>query len=206
MLVWGLPFLIGSLSVFNKFKPSTAKQESVEDLAIAPPILNIPFEATSSSTLQISGHSTPNSEVEIYFDDEIKDMVETNSEGNFKTDPLELSLGTNNIYGKTISDKGIKSLPSKTIKLLFNNEKPKLEIAEPQDNAQIKGGDKKIRVSGTTDSNNIVSVNGLNTIVNSEGNFSIEVNINEGDNVIQISASNQVGNSNQVERKVNYTP
>ncbi len=194
MLVWGLPFLIGSLSVFNKFKP------------IAPPILNIPFEATSSSTLQISGHSTPNSEVEIYFDDEIKDMVETNSEGNFKTDPLELSLGTNNIYGKTISDKGIKSLPSKTIKLLFNNEKPKLEIAEPQDNAQIKGGDKKIRVSGTTDSNNIVSVNGLNTIVNSEGNFSIEVNINEGDNVIQISASNQVGNSNQVERKVNYTP
>lgn len=206
MAVWGLPFLIGGLSVFNKFKPSAVKQESVEDLAIAPPVLNIPFEATNTATLQISGYSTPNSEVEIYFDDEVKEKVETNSGGNFNTGPLELSLGTNNIYGKTINEKGIKSLPSKTIKLIFNNEKPKLEISEPQDNAQIKGGDKKIRVSGNTDPNNTISINGSNTIVSSEGKFSAEVNINEGDNVIQISTTNQVGNSNQIERKINYTP
>src|SRR3989344_7780530 len=206
MLSWGLPTLIGGLSFLNRFKddPQKPNSSAIADLAIAPPVLNIPFEATSSSTLQISGYAMPDAEVEIYLDDELRTTVKTESNGKFQTDSLDLALGTNNISGKTVLDNK-KSLPSKNIRLIYSNEKPKLELAEPTDNTQIKGGDKKIRVSGKTDPENSITVNGTTVIVNGDGNFSTTVNINDGDNVITVISTNQVGNPTKIERKVNYT-
>lgn len=203
---WGLPALVGGLSVFNFLKPKTEKAQNLEDSAIAPPVLNIPFEATNSATIIISGYSTPNSEVEIYFDDEIKTITETTSDGNFRTEELELSLGTNNIYGKTINEKGDKSLSSKNIRLIYDNEKPNLEISEPSDNFEIKGGDKKIKVSGKTEPENSVTVNGITVIVGNDGGFSKEVSLNDGDNTIEIISTNLVGNSTKVAKIVKYSP
>ncbi len=97
-------------------------------------------------------------------------------------------------------------MPSKVIKLIFNNEKPQLEIFEPTDGAQIKGGDKKVKVVGKTENLNSVSVNGLTVIVNNDGGFTIEVPLNDGDNTISIVVTNNVGNSTQIEKKVTYTP
>lgn len=206
IISWGLPVLIGSLSFLNKYKPQQEVVESIEDTAIAPPVLNIPFEATSSPTIKILGYSQPNSKVEIYFDDELKSTVETGSEGNFTTEEIELALGTNNIYGKTVNEKGNKSLPSKNIKLIFNNEKPILDNIEPQDNHQIKGGDRKVRVSGKTDPNNSVTINGLTVILNGDGSFVKEMPLNDGENTITIIASSQTGSTAEIQRKVIYSP
>lgn len=209
---WGLPAFIGSLSIFNKTKHSTTGNNLIEDPAIAPPVLNIPFESTNSAQLKISGYSTPKSKVEIYLDDELKTTVTTDEFGSFTSEFLTLSEGTNNIYGRSINEDQVsnasdkKSLPSKTIKLLFSNEKPVLEISEPEDNKQIKGGDKKVHINGKTDAQNSVMVNGITVIVNNDGNFSTDVSINEGDNNISITAQNTVGNITKIDRKVNFSP
>ncbi len=205
IFTWGLPALIGGLSTFNKFKPKT-QNTIVEDSAVTPPVLNIPYEATNSANIKISGFASAKSKVEIYIDDELKSTTNTEGDGTFTTDNIPLSLGNNNIYGKTIDEANKQSLPSKTIKLIYNNEKPKLEINEPSDNQEIKGGDKKVKVSGKTDPQSNISINGNNAIVNSEGNFSKEIDINEGDNTITINAVNQVGNNTTIERKVKYSP
>lgn len=208
LLSWGLPALVGSLAVFNKFKDAPVKNTTpaTEDTAIAPPVLYIPFEATSSAKLQISGYATPDSEVEIYVDDELKDTAKTNPEGRFSTSQIELTPGTNNISGRTVLENNKKSLPSKNIKLIFSDEKPKLEVTEPGDGTNIKGGDKKVRVSGKTDPENSISVNGATVIVNGDGNFSTTADLNDGDTIILIQAVNQVGNITKIERKVNYSP
>ncbi len=206
LLNWGLPLFIGSLSIFNKLKPVNSEKSVVEDATLAPPVLSIPFEATNSSSIKISGYSIPKSKVEIYIDDELKTTVDTRDDGSFTTDNLSLSLSTNNIYSKTVDENNKKSLASKTIKLIYSNEKPKLDLSEPQENLQIKGGDKKVRVSGKTDPNNSVTVNGSTVILNGEGGFSIEVPLNDGDNLVVVLAINNFGNSNRVERKVNYQP
>ena len=205
LINWGLPGLIGGLSIFNKTK--TDQQKSIaEDVTLAPPVLNIPFEATNSSTLVINGYAASNAKVEIYLDDQYKETVDTSPDGNFKAEPVTLSLGTNNIFGKTIDENGKSSLPSKTIKINYSNEKPKLEVSEPEEDKQLKGGDKKVKVSGKTDPENNVTVNGVTIIVNSDGNFSTDQNINDGDNQITIFTTNSFGNSTQTQRKVTYTP
>ncbi|HLC88336.1 MAG TPA: hypothetical protein VJG66_04770 [Patescibacteria group bacterium] len=203
---WGLPFLVGNLSFLNKYKSVKPVEEVKIDEAIAPPVLYVPFEATNSASLAINGYATPLSRVEIYLDDELKSQTTTDSEGKFTTDQISLNLGNNNIHALTINDKDKKSLPSKTIKLYYSNEKPTLEVSEPADGAEIKGGDKKVKVSGKTDPNNSVTVNGSTVIVNSEGNFQTQININDGDNVITIVSSTNFGTTNKLERRVKYTP
>ena len=203
---WGLPFLLGNLSFLNKYKSVKPVEEVKIDEAIAPPVLYVPFEATNSASLPISGYATPLSKVEIYIDDELKSQTNTDAEGKFTSDPIVLNLGSNNLYALTINDKDKKSLPSKTIKLFYSNEKPTLEVREPADGTEIKGGDKKVKVVGKTDPNNSVTVNGSTVIVNSEGNFQTQININDGDNVIAVVSSTNFGTSNQMERRVKYTP
>jgi len=205
-LIWGLPSLVGGLSFLNKFKATPKVDNSnIEDAAIAPPVLNIPYEATNTATIKISGYSTPNTKVEIYFDDQLKTTVDTDSDGSFNTADLSLVLGTNNIYGQTVDNNGKKSLASKTIQLIYNNQKPKLDLSSPPDNQQIKGGDKKVVVSGTTDPLNSITVNGTTVIVGNDGSFNTTININDGDNIISIIATDQFGNTDEVDRKVNYS-
>lgn len=52
LVVWGLPFVVGSLSIFNRFK-DVEKQEVISgSQALPPPVLNIPFEATNQAQLK----------------------------------------------------------------------------------------------------------------------------------------------------------
>lgn len=211
--IWGLPLIVGSLGFLNKNKPAVQSESVKVDEAIAPPVLYIPYEATNSANISVSGYSTPLSKVELYIDNELKSLIQTDSEGKFTESSFSLNLGINNIYAVTVNDDDKKSLPSKTIKLLYSNEKPLLEITEPADNAQINGGDeqssssnKKVKVVGKTDPDNSVTVNGATIIVNSDGNFQTELNINDGDNTITIISSNSYGNTNQIQKTVKYTP
>lgn len=203
---WGLPALVGGLSFLHR-SPSSSKATTspVEDISVAPPVLNIPYEATNTATIKISGYTTPNSKVELYVNGDLKTKANAGSDGNFQTDDIALVLGTNNIYGKTIDSANKTSLPSKSIQLTYSNEQPKLDLSSPGDNTQVKGGDKKVNVSGNTDPSNTVSINGTITVVDSQGHFSYDAPLNDGDNTITVSVTNSVGNTTQIQRKVNYS-
>ncbi|MDP3758515.1 MAG: hypothetical protein Q8Q86_02250, partial [Candidatus Daviesbacteria bacterium] len=140
---WILPYFIGGISIVkNVIEPPKKNIKSDKSLS-APPVLNIPFEATASSMINIRGFSTPNSKVTLYIDDETKDTVNVASDGSFLFENVPLVLGTNNIYGKTL-DGSKESLPSKTIRLIYDNEKPFITLFEPEDGKTIQGGDKKV--------------------------------------------------------------
>lgn len=209
LFTWILPTLIGGLSFFNRFKGIPKKEASVsENSILAPPVLNIPFEATNTASIFIRGYSIPGASVEIYVDGDLKATSKASDDGSFITDPVELSLGTNNISGKTVDEKGGKSLPSKHIKIIYDNDKPKLDVKEPSDNQEIKGGDKKVTVAGTTNSEKdiTVMVNGIRVIVSPDGSFFQKIDINEGENNLSITATDTFGNTTQVTRKVIFIP
>lgn len=209
MLAWMIPTLIGGLSVLNRFKPSPPVKSSItESASLAPPVLNIPYEATSTASIAVRGYAVPKSSVEIYVDDDLKTTTRVNDDGSFISDPVTLGLGTNNISGKTVDEKGNKSFSSKPIQILYDNEKPKLDLKEPQDNQKIKGGDKKVTVSGTTNSDKEITItaNGIRLIVNSDGIFSQILDINEGENNIVVVATDTANNTTQITRKVIYEP
>ena len=139
-------------------------------------------------------------------DDELKDTVSSNSDGLFQVASLSLGLGTNSIYGRTVDKENKRSLPSKSIRVLYSNDKPSLTINQPEDNKVIQGGDKKVRISGKTDPDDIVTINGSVVIVNGDGSFSVERELVDGENSFSITATSQVGNTTQIQRKVTFNP
>lgn len=205
---WLLPQFIGNLTFFNKPQDNSQAAQISENVTLAPPVLNIPFESTNSAKITVEGYALPSSEVEIFLDDAIQDTTSTREDGTFKSAPIELNLGTNYIYGKTIGEKGVKSLSSKTLKIIFDNERPKLELTEPEDARTITGGDRKVKVSGRVDIADqvTVTINNSRIIVNSESNFSQTVDLNDGENDIVIEAKDLAGNITRQTRKVIYNP
>ncbi len=207
-LTWILPNFIGGIGfVKNIVKPSQKTiSQSSENTTLAPPVLNIPYEATNTAQINIKGFGTPNSKIKLYIDDESKQTVDVESDGSFNFENVTLGLGTNNIYAKTLDEQGKESLPSKTIKILYDNEKPSLSINEPEDNKVLQGGDKKVKASGKTDTGVKIFINGSQTIVDKDGNFSADFPLNDGDNTISIKAVDIAGNTTEIQRNVKYNP
>lgn len=206
---WILPEFIGGVGFikgFLKDPETTLNEVSVADNpTLAPPVLNIPYEATNSSKIGIKGYATSNSKVKIYLDDRLEDTVEVDLDGTFVVEDIELSIGTNNLYGKTVDEKDNESLPSKTLRVIFDNEKPKLEVTEPNDGKEVTG-DKKVKIAGKTDPEAQIYINNSRIIVNSEGNFSQDLPLNDGDNNFTIKAQDSASNSVEVVRRVVFKP
>lgn len=204
---WILPSLIGGIGFLKNFtNPSQKVITPPDQTTLAPPVLNIPYEATNTAQIDIVGYSSPSSKVELFLDDDKKQTVEASSDGSFKFSDVSLSLGTNNIYGKSVDEKNQESLPSKTLIIIFDNEKPAVNISEPEDNKEINGGEKKVKISGKTEAGVSVYVNGNQIIVDKDGNFTTTQDLNEGDNNFDIKATDAANNSNEVSRKVVFHP
>lgn len=204
-LTWILPNFIGGIGlVKNIVRPPQKTASQPSEVSLAPPVLNIPYEATNTAQINIKGFGTPNSKVKLYIDDESKQTTNVSEDGSFTFEQVTLGLGTNNIYGKTVDDNGKESLPSKTIKIIYNNEKPTLNISEPEDSKTIQGGDKKVKVAGKTDPGVNIFINDTQVIVDRNGNFSTDQPLNDGDNTISIKAVDIAGNTTEIQRKVTY--
>src|SRR3989338_9204157 len=69
-LTWILPSLIGGISVVkNVVKPSEKTTASTSQTAVlAPPVLNISYEATNSAQIDIKGYGTPGLKVKLFMD------------------------------------------------------------------------------------------------------------------------------------------
>jgi hypothetical protein len=203
-ITWILPNFIGGLGfVKNLTQPAQEiVTQSSENTTLAPPVLSIPYEATNTAEVSIAGFGTPDSKVKLYIDDESRQTTGVSGDGSFTFENVTLGLGTNNIYGKTVDDSGKESLPSKTIIILFDNEKPDLSVNEPEDGKTIQGGDKKVRVSGKSEPAVKVFVSDTQVIVDKNGNFSADQPLNEGDNILSIKAVDNAGNINEIQRRV----
>ena len=210
---WVLPAFINSLGfITSPFKQVKDKEVPVsENPALAPPVLNIPYEATNTAKINVEGFATTNSKVRIFVDDGEKGEEESESDGSFQVKNIELNLGTNSIYGKTIDEKGKESLPSKIIKLIYDNENPTLEVSEPSDGKEITG-DRKLKISGKTESSAKVFISVTNVIneaqiiVDSEGKFTSDQNLNDGENIFTIKAMDSASNQTEVVRRVVFKP
>ena len=74
----------------------------------------------------------------------------------------------------------------------------------PQDEAVVDTS--RITVSGTTRSDAVVSINGAITDVNSQSEFSSEVNLETGPNLIEVVASDFEGHSSRETITIIYIP
>jgi hypothetical protein len=204
---WILPNFIGGLGLITNFfnPPSAPKEDQIESATLAPPELIIPYETTNISTISIDGYAVSNSEVELYLDGRLIDTAGVSADGTFRFENIPLSLGTNNFYGQTVDEDGKKSLPSKTQRVIYDNEKPPLEIFEPTDGQQIQGN-RQLTISGLTKEGALIFINDSQSIVDHEGKFKTIVQLSDGENNFNIKAQDSAGNTTEVSRRVIFSP
>ncbi len=202
---WIFPWFVEGIgSIKNLINPPKTISNNIEDSSLAPPVLNIPYESTNSSIINILGYATYGTAVKLYVDEQLQDTVDTKDDGTFIIEGVNLAIGINNIYGKT-SDGEKTSLPSKNIRIIYDNEKPTLEVSEPEDGKTIQG-DRKIKITGKTEPEVKVFINSNQVIVDKEGNFAKDFELNDGENNFEIKAVDQASNSTEISRKVNFIP
>ncbi len=172
--------------------------------SLAPPVLNVPFEATSTARVNIEGYANLGETVELFVDDTSKKEVTVDSNGKFRIEGIQLSIGSNTIYAKT--KKGsTTSLPSKSFVVIYDIDKPTLKLNEPEDGKQITG-DRNLKISGTTDSDSYIFINGNQVAVDSKGDFLITRQLSDGANIFEIKGTDKAGNTTTITRTVNFTP
>lgn len=203
---WILPSFVGGIGfISDRIRPAKDKEVSAaENPTLAPPTLSIPFESTSISPMEVKGFSS-GVKVEIYLDDNLVQTVNVGSDGSFDAAGIELNLGTNNIFGKSIDEKNQASLPSKTVSVEYDNIKPNLDVSSPEDGKDIHS-ERKLNVSGKTDPDAYVFVNGSQAIVQSDGSFNQEISLSDGENNISIKSQDKAKNEMEIDRKINFTP
>lgn len=202
------PFLI---NIFGNFIYSIRGDRNEDSQVVGkeilqpPSLYNIP-NATQSAYINFNG-TAPSGEgtVEIYVNDELEDEVDLDESMQFDVKRLPLKSGENTIRARLVN-KNITSAFTEDYTVSYVKEKPKLQVSSPANGASFTRADRKINVSGQTNSDNIVMVNGFRAIVDSNGNFSYLLELKDGENTILIIAENEAGLTEQSELKVTYQP
>lgn len=140
--------------------------------------------ATNSAQLMVSGTISEFDKVEIFLNSKKVNVTKIGKLNEFSEEIGDLEKGENEIYVRAIATKAKKTKSSDVFTVQFLSEKPKLEINEPSDNATVNK--QELRVVGTTDKGNTVSVNNSPVVVDVNGMFQTTVRLKEGENKLEI--------------------
>ena len=183
--------------------PNTSQINQLSEVLQPPNLENIP-SATSSAQIDISGTSIYE-EGEIHLTVNEREVDSTNIRENqrFTFRRVALRNGVNRIKAHYSSDNGDSDFSREYI-INLSSEKPELEITSPSEGTTFRRADRRINVSGTTDQNGSVTVNGFRAVVSASGSFSYLLELTDGDNKIIIEATNQAGVKESKEVNVKY--
>lgn len=200
---FGIPFLV-NFTLLISGQSETPNQKKEEFSFVNSPILNPLPVSTNSAKIVISGKSAKDSEIELFINESIVDKTLADSKGRFEFEQT-LSEGGSKIYVRA-KENGKESDFSQSFEVLFDNKAPELFIKSPSDNHSFSKDQNKSFVSGNTEKDTIVTINGLRAIVDGTGNFSYNLPLQNGENKIKIVAVDLAGNQTEKEIKVNYSP
>ena len=160
--------------------------------------------ATNSAAIIVSGRAHNMDIVYAYVNGDKRDEIEVDKDGTFTTEIDSLTPGENEVYvaGTTSNKKEKKETSSYTV--TYANDKPTVEISEPFDGLRTPRNE--IKVSGTVKSGSgtVVRINGSPAVVGQGGVFSSFVKLNEGENTITVTVSDNAGNTDEKTLKVIY--
>lgn len=206
LIIIGIPALT-KLAVYFSGSP-TSGGNGPEDL-VAPfsPQINTLPEATSSAKVALSGYAEAGSEVVLTSDDVAIQKTIADASGSFLLSNIQLQKGTNSFRLTSIDQAGNESAPTPLIQIDYDDEKPKLTLSEPKDGQEFFGSSERlITIAGETDEDSQVTFNNRSLVVDSSGSFTTSHELQEGENQLEITATDKAGNTTTTIVKVSYQP
>lgn len=169
------------------------------EIDTAPPTLqlaNLPADLTTrESSLAIQGTTEPNVIVWISGDPR---PVPVDARGVFQANRL-LEEGLNPLDIRAVDTAGNETLLSRMVTL--RTRPPALTVVQPEANNAFVNNN-LLTVRGNVPPDVAVTVNGRPAPVNAQGQFNLDILLEEGENVLQIVAADPVGNESVVERRL----
>lgn len=198
----GIKVLVSFTLFLNQLANSGGKQQTTEQKKVFNTVAIDPIpSATNSANILFSGTALNFDSLEIYLNNEKLDEIDISD--TFSGEVKGLEKGENTIYFIAKSSETKETKETDPYEVLYKNEKPKLDIQEPSDNSRTNKDD--VKVSGQTDKETSIRINGQPIITDSEGKFTTMVRLKDGENKILIVAEDIVGNQEQKELKVTYS-
>lgn len=203
LLVFGLPMLIRLSIILGEARVQKAKEVKGKVIPPPQPRLILPFEATNSATISLSGYSEKGLEVDLLKNDVSLDKTQANENGEFSFDNVELDTGDNQFGAVAISQDGVSSDPSKPIDIIYDNQAPEITMLNPsEDKLSVDYAD--FDVAGKTDVGASVTVNGRIASVDDEGKFKIKFQLNAGKNDLEIISTDLARNQTKKTIEITY--
>ena len=206
LLKFGLPTLIKIAGWLGERQSQTTPVESASPLPIPEPELNYFPSATNSSEIALSGFSQPGTKVKLYLRGVSLEETTAEKDGRFEFSSVHLADGPNEVYIQSSDNLGGISPESKTLTINLDTVAPELTVDRPQSGERFFDKDSPVTVAGKTEAGANLTLNGRFVLVKDDGTFSLNYNLNTGDNQLELVAKDSAGNETKQSLTVNYTP
>ena len=204
LVKFGIPLLVNFSLFLSGQKKSEESSKSAGTAYLSPPVLNQSANATNSAEFIITGTAVKDEKIDLYVNDSLSEKKGVEDNGNFSF-KVTLETGGNKIKAKARKD-GKESDFSNELEVVYKNGPPSLSVNSPTDGQKFEKDQNTTRVLGKTDSGVRVTVNGFWAVIGENNNFSYNLLLQNGDNIIKIEALDQAGNKAEKEIKVIYSP
>lgn len=203
ILLFGVKALIGFSLLVEKLRGGSTPAAQLQTI-ILPPTLNPPTEATNSAAISVTGKGQDGLTLILYVNNKEFTQVSIKKDGTFTVPSVPLADGSNTISAKQTDAKGNLSDLSNIVTVTYGNAPPKLIVSDPADNSTVTGDSNTVTVNGMTDDNVTVTINDRVVVIKTDNSFSYGYPLNEGDNILNIVATDAAGNQTTIQRKVTY--
>lgn len=190
-----VPLLINLSLFIENFRNDDNKNVITNNTSyIPPPVIDPLPNATNSANIIIKGTALPKQIIKLYINNTYTKQAAVAGDRTFVFKNVSLSKEDNNIKAKSIAVDKKESGYSQIIHIVYKNKAPQLTINTPTDKQIITDGGSQTKIEGKTDTGVQVTVNDHWAIVDNTGNFSYLLNLQKGENKINVIASDDAGN------------
>lgn len=216
--IWGLVLVAALLGLVVKFgiplliqlavlltKPDSFPPENPDSQILSAPTLDALPEATPSAKIHVTGFTLANTTVEILVNGQVETQT-LSQDGRFDL-PVELADGANIISAQAKNSSGGQSPFSASWEVIRDAKPPTLSITSPADKSSTQGNSQKIiEITGQTETDATILINGRLTIISADGKFSFRFQQNDGDNPLTVVARDRAGNQTISQLLITWHP
>lgn len=204
-IFFGIPSVAKFASFLTEIRTSNVLLEKNDTTPPIIPTLDLLPESTNEKEVEVSGSTEPGAIVILFINNKEEEFL-TNKEGKFFT-KITLRNGTNTISALAKDSAGNESQKSDTIKVIFDNEPPSLEITSPEDGSEYYGSkQRQVVIEGASEAGVSVNINERIVVVESDGKFTFLTTLSEGENKFSVKAEDKAKNLNEKSFTLYFTP
>jgi len=205
IFVFGIPTIVKFAGFLTDLRKSSLPIDKNDTTPPSPPRISTLPDATNKANLDVAGTAEAGATVIFTFNENSQETVVAN-DGTF-TFSLALEKGENKLSFIAKDPAGNESQKTPVYTVIFDDDKPKLEITSPANEAEFFGSkQRQVAIRGVTEPETSLTINDRLIKVDDSGNFTYATTLNEGENNFSIKATDKAGNLSEQTLMLRFSP